>query len=195
MDDELLAEAMRAQERLIDAERDAEVARAEFHRVVRRLHLHGASLREIAAGLGLSHQRVHQIVESAGGSRRWLRRREAEQPPLRLVCTFCGKNQAQVKKLIAGPSVYICDRCTALTRSVISSGEPATTEVGQVNAVPEQAPRARCSFCGKYRPQVPGMAAIPVEAPGKVPGMDTAFAGICTQCLDLCDEIITEELT
>jgi len=93
MDAELLAEARRAQERLIDAERDAEVARAEFHRAVRRLHLHGASLRELAAGLGLSHQRVHQIVESAGGSRRWLRRDHARPDPLLLACTFCGKGQ------------------------------------------------------------------------------------------------------
>ena len=74
MDETLLAEARQAQERLIDAERDADVFRAEFHRAVRRLHLHGASLRELASCLGLSHQRVHQIVESAGGSRRWLRR-------------------------------------------------------------------------------------------------------------------------
>ena len=191
MDSELLAEAIRAQERLIDAERDAEVARAEFYRAVRRLHLHGASLRELAAGLGLSHQRVHQIVESAGGSRRWLRRHEGDRPPLRLVCTFCDKNQTQVKKLIAGPSVYICDRCIDLTRRVISSGEPATTQVGQVTAVSGQTLRARCSFCGKYRPQVPGIAAIPVEAPGKA----SAFAGICTECLDLCDEIITEEFS
>src|SRR5579872_4361056 len=44
MNDELLAEARQAQERLIDAERDVEVARAEFHRAVRRLHLHGSSL-------------------------------------------------------------------------------------------------------------------------------------------------------
>jgi hypothetical protein len=80
VDDELLAEAKRARARLIDAERDVEVARAEFHRAVRRLHLHGASLRELALGLGLSHQRVHQIVESAGGSRRWLRRRETGTP-------------------------------------------------------------------------------------------------------------------
>jgi ClpX C4-type zinc finger len=191
VDEALLAEARQAQERLIDAERDAEVARAEFNRAVRRLHLHGASLRELAAGLGLSHQRVHQIVESAGGSRRWLRRREGEQPPIHLACTFCGRSQVQVKKLIAGPSVYICDRCVALTRRVISSGEPAITEVGEVNAVPEQAPRGRCSFCGKYRPQVPGMASIPVEAPGKA----NAFAGVCTECLDLCDEIITEEFS
>ena len=69
----LLVEARQAQERLIDAERDVDVARAEFHRAVRRLHLHGSSLRELAAGLGLSHQRVHQIVEEAGGSRRWIR--------------------------------------------------------------------------------------------------------------------------
>ena len=74
MDETLLAEARQAQERVIDAERDADVARAEFHRAVRRLHLHGASLRELASSLGLSHQRVHQIVEAAGGSRRWLRR-------------------------------------------------------------------------------------------------------------------------
>jgi hypothetical protein len=49
MDDKLLAEARQAQERLIDAERGADVARAEFHRAVPCLHLHGASLRDIAA--------------------------------------------------------------------------------------------------------------------------------------------------
>src|SRR5487761_1293568 len=76
MNGELLAEARQAQGRLIDAERDVEVARAEFHRAVRRLHLHGSSLRELAAGLGLSHQRVHQIVAEAGGSRRWVRVRK-----------------------------------------------------------------------------------------------------------------------
>jgi len=188
MDTELLAEAVHAQERLIDAERNAEVARADFHRAVRRLHLQGASLRELAAGLGLSHQRVHQIVEAAGGSRRWLRRR-VDEPQQRLVCTFCGRHQAQVKKLIAGPGVYICGGCIELARGVIASGEPAATQSGQLNAVPEPQTRARCSFCGKYRPQVPGMAAIPVDTPGKTPGI----AAICAECLDLCDEIIAEE--
>ena len=28
-----------------------------------------------------------------------------------LFCSFCGKNQKEVKKLIAGPAVYICDEC------------------------------------------------------------------------------------
>ena len=122
MNDELLAEARQAQERLIDAERDVEVARAEFHRAVRRLHLHGSSLRELAAGLGLSHQRVHQIVEEAGGSRRWVRIRDKQARPRDhlLECTFCGKVQDQVRKLIAGPGAYICDGCVDLAEHVIT---------------------------------------------------------------------------
>jgi ClpX C4-type zinc finger len=189
MDDELLAEARRAQERLIDAERDAEVARADFHRAVRRLHLRGASLRELAASLGLSHQRVHQIVESAGGSRRWLRRDQVRPDPLLLVCTFCGRDQKQVQKLIAGPSVYICDGCSALARAVVSSGEPVRTEAGWLTATPEREQQVNvpCSFCGKRRDQVAGMAGSTARTARKVP------AAICTECLDLCEEIITEE--
>src|SRR3712207_3564685 len=36
-----------------------------------------------------------------------------------LKCSFCGKSQKQVKKLIAGPGVYICDECIDLFRSII----------------------------------------------------------------------------
>jgi hypothetical protein len=66
MNEELLAAARQAQEQLIEADHAAEIAKAEFHRAVRRLHLSGASLRELAAVLHLSHQRVHQIVGTAG---------------------------------------------------------------------------------------------------------------------------------
>jgi hypothetical protein len=185
MDDVLLAEARRAQERLIDAERDAEVARAEFHRAVRRLHLHGASLRELAAGLGLSHQRIHQIVESAGGSRRWLRRRAAGRPQPPAACTFCGQQRADAGELIAGPGVFICPTCVGLAQGVIGSGAAARTLRGALFAVPEQEQRERCSFCGKYRHQAPGMAALPPSAGAKAP----TFA-VCSECLALCDEII-----
>jgi hypothetical protein len=188
MDETMLAEARQAQERLIDAERDADVARAEFHRAVRRLHLHGASLRELASGLGLSHQRVHQIVESAGGSRRWLRRDRVRPDPGLLACTFCGKTQKQVKKLIAGPSVYICDRCIDLAKSVIGDGEPVTTQVAELSAGPEDEPRVQCSFCGKCRYQVAGLMVSSVQTERKAP------ATICSECLALCTEIITEEL-
>lgn len=37
-----------------------------------------------------------------------------------LCCSFCGKSQKEVKKLIAGPSVYICDECIALCNDIIT---------------------------------------------------------------------------
>ncbi|MBU1740499.1 MAG: ATP-dependent Clp protease ATP-binding subunit ClpX [Proteobacteria bacterium] len=37
-----------------------------------------------------------------------------------LVCSFCGKSQDEVKKLIAGPSVYICDECIELCNEIIA---------------------------------------------------------------------------
>jgi hypothetical protein len=188
MDEALLAEARQAQERLIDAERDADVFRAEFHRAVRRLHLHGASLRELASGLGLSHQRVHQIVESAGGSRRWLRRDPVRPDPALLHCTFCGKDQKRVKKLIAGPGVFICDGCVGLAKVVISDGQPVTTGIAELTAGPGDEPRVLCSFCGKRRDQVAGLVVSSVQTERKTP------ATTCTECLDLCTEIITEEL-
>jgi len=36
-----------------------------------------------------------------------------------LICSFCNKNQREVKKLIAGPSVYICDECVSLCTEII----------------------------------------------------------------------------
>ena len=36
-------------------------------------------------------------------------------------CSFCGKDQDQVKKLIAGPSVYICDECISLCNDILNS--------------------------------------------------------------------------
>ena len=44
-----------------------------------------------------------------------------------LVCSFCGKSQDQVRKLIAGPTVYICDECVDLCCEII--GEDAATAV------------------------------------------------------------------
>ncbi len=36
-----------------------------------------------------------------------------------LKCSFCGKTQDQVRKLIAGPTVYICDECIELCNDII----------------------------------------------------------------------------
>jgi len=127
MDEELLAAARLAQERLIEADHAAEVAKAGFHRAVRRLHLSGASLRELAAALHLSHQRVHQIVETVGGARRWGRR--GHLPP-DLACSFCGRPQRKTQRLVTGPGVYICEKCAELAEAVIGSGQAAETALG-----------------------------------------------------------------
>ena len=48
-----------------------------------------------------------------------------------LLCSFCGKSQRQVKKLIAGPGVYICDECIDLCNEIIDEefSPPATLEL------------------------------------------------------------------
>ena len=46
-----------------------------------------------------------------------------------LKCSFCGKSQKQVKKLIAGPGVYICDECIELCNEIIEEEFSSTPEV------------------------------------------------------------------
>src|SRR6476646_6018355 len=46
-----------------------------------------------------------------------------------LYCSFCGKSQHEVRKLIAGPSVFICDECIDLCNDIIR--EEASTDTGQ----------------------------------------------------------------
>jgi ATP-dependent protease Clp ATPase subunit len=81
-----------------------------------------------------------------------------------LRCSFCGRAQGQVAKLIAGPGVYICSGCVTLARTWSPLGFPGRT----------------CSFCGRWNPSEGRLVAH---------GSTT----ICAECLDLCDEIIAEE--
>ena len=48
-------------------------------------------------------------------------------PEKTLYCSFCGKSQHEVKKLIAGPSVFICDECIDLCNDIIRDELPQTT--------------------------------------------------------------------
>ena len=50
------------------------------------------------------------------------------KPPLS--CSFCGKKQQEVQKLIAGPGVYICNECVALCNDIVAEQRPQLRSVG-----------------------------------------------------------------
>ena len=64
-----------------------------------------------------------------------------------LSCSFCGKSQKEVKKLIAGPTVYICDECIELCNDIIAE------EYGQ-----EEAGAPRPEFSSPRRSRRPWMS-------------------------------------
>ena len=57
-----------------------------------------------------------------------------------LFCSFCGKNQNEVRKLIAGPSVYICNECIDLCNDIIREeiSESSDTELEEKFPVPKE---------------------------------------------------------
>ncbi len=178
LDERLLSRAREAGARLAEAEHQVVLSRGAYHAAVRRLHLAGAPLRDIADALSLSHQRVQQIVRSAGGSwwMRWRgRRRERD-----MACTWCSRPPAEVSKLIAGPGIFICEACVEAAERALAGGVPEA--VSPASRVPSalarvDAPaRARCTFCRK---RADDRRAV-VEGP----------ANVCTDCLTICREIL-----
>ena len=98
-----------------------------------------------------------------------------------LAYSFCRMSQRQVKKLIAGPGVYVCDGCMHRMHTVFAApGQTASTPTATIRQVGEEARAEQCSFCGKPRARVGAMASA-----GEL--------RMCSECLALCDEIISEE--
>ncbi len=64
-----------------------------------------------------------------------------------LKCSFCGKSQKQVKKLIAGPGVYICDECIDLCNEII---EEELAESAELNLDQLPKPVEICEFLDQY---------------------------------------------
>ena len=61
-----------------------------------------------------------------------------------LRCSFCNKSQRDVKKLIAGPTVYICDECVDICLDIIAEDRVLETQAARDQA-PEAARRSRSS--------------------------------------------------
>lgn len=60
-----------------------------------------------------------------------------------LKCSFCGKSQEQVRKLIAGPGVYICDECVDLCNEILDEELLDTNSAASQPAQRSEAPQKR----------------------------------------------------
>jgi hypothetical protein len=185
LDRDLLAAARAAGERFAAAECETDKARTEYHQAVRRLHLAGASLRDVAHALGVSHQRVQQIVQANGGTW-WSSVWRGRRVTLDMACSFCGLPDAQVAKLIAGPKVYICDACVGAAGQVFGGHTPKeSSRDARMELLPVSS-RVRCSFCGKKTGQTKTKSS---------PGLRVVQSGskrVCDRCLDICRRILDD---
>jgi ATP-dependent protease Clp ATPase subunit len=119
-------------------------------------------------------------------------------------CSFCGKRRREVRKLVSGPRVFICNECVALCREIIGPrsspphedaasddserttldmpaqdvGAAALPDDDDVTAERKPPDERHCSFCGKAKNDVARL----VNGP-------TVY--ICNECVDLCEDIIT----
>jgi ClpX C4-type zinc finger/Glyoxalase superfamily protein len=98
-----------------------------------------------AKGVETSHSECLELIAKAFGFDSWnilaakidtIQSRASDAPPLAaaeaqhpapqkaiLYCSFCGKSQHEVRALVAGPGVYICDECVGLCNDVIADKE------------------------------------------------------------------------
>jgi len=149
LDEILLKNCTAKAEQVILMEQRAEQAKIEYHAEIRRLHLNGGSYREIAAALGLSHQRISQIVK--GDSPSWLTRWTGKRDDPRgglLNCSFCGQSQTKVNKLVRGPKVFICDVCVDHSLALFSD---TPLEGRRAFMSLRDSDTAYCSFCGSLQ--------------------------------------------
>ena len=113
----------------------------------------------------------------------------AKQDEVKLTCSFCGKTSQEVRKLISGPTVYICDECIKLSNKIIAEKAQRTDLAPDETASPPKRQEGAkesggllcCSFCGKNQRKVKTLIAGP-----------TVY--ICDECIGLCNDIIAEEI-
>ena len=67
-----------------------------------------------------------------------------------LACSFCGKDQSEVRKLVAGPSVHICNECIELCRSILVEDLEGASEGKSPSAPPSRENRL-CGICMEER--------------------------------------------
>ena len=74
--------------------------------------------------------------------------RDQQGPQGLLFCSFCGKTQNEVRKLVAGPSAYICDECIELCRCIVEEEGEASVSQEFQKGIPE--PKTIKKFLDQY---------------------------------------------
>ena len=73
-----------------------------------------------------------------------------------LYCSFCGKSQHEVRKLIAGPTVFICDECVELCMEIIREENKTSGQVAGRRADPARDLQSAGRLCGRPGPRQEG---------------------------------------
>ena len=112
-----------------------------------------------------------------------------KEHPGPLSCSFCGKSQNEVRKLIAGPQNFVCNECIKLCNDILAEdAKPQHLVATDSQPSASRTLRAsqdaqRCSFCGGVGSDL-GYGDRLIAGPS---------ASICNWCIGICNDIIAEE--
>ena len=97
-----------------------------------------------------------------------------------LRCSFCNKSQDEVSKLIAGPSVFICDECVKVCNDIFTTqtSQSTNTEVAESADPPRNAASVQCALCRMPTPLDRGVVILNrgVLCPGCLGEIEAALA-------------------
>lgn len=100
-------------------------------------------------------------------------------------CSFCGKFQDQVKRLVAGPGVFICDECVMLCIDIIVPAEES--------AEPDAGGRQEAASRPASPPLAPDVGAKVRKYVGEAVGRIHAAEGVSTPLVEGIDVLVTAE--
>ena len=96
-----------------------------------------------------------------------------------LQCSFCGKDQFQLRKLVAGPNAHICSDCVEVCADIISDDRSAQARDAPRGSVVGLVDTARCSLC-----KTPAAATDLITVPTR--------GAVCETCLTVVAAALRE---